>query len=59
MKHDKSYERWIFNQVKPIFATYFLHILLGQTSAFHALISLLNSCKNLQFLIFWGTMAHI
>ena len=53
--HNKSYES-MFNQIK---ATYFLHILEGQTSGFHTLISLLNSYKNLQFLIFWGTRAHI
>ena len=43
-----------FNQM-----TYFLHILQGQAFGFHTLISFLNSCKDLQFLIFWGTMAHI
>ena len=53
--HNKSYES-MFNQIK---ATYFLHILEGQASGFHTLISLLNSYKNLQFLIFWGTRAHI
>ena len=37
----------------------FSYILQGQTSGFHTLISLLNSCKDLVFLIFWGTMAHI
>ena len=41
-----------FNQMKPIFATYFLHILQGQVLGFHTLISFLNSYKNLQFLIF-------
>ena len=45
--------------MKLIFATYFLHILQGQALGFHTLISFLNSCKDLQFLIFWGTMAHI
>ena len=52
MKHNKSHERCMFNQMKPIFATYFLHILQGQALGFHTLISLLNSCKDLQFLIF-------
>ena len=59
MKHKKSYERCMLNQMKPIFATYFLNILQGQASGFHTLISFLNSCKNLQFLKFWGSMAHI
>ena len=60
MKNNiKSYERCMFNEIKPISATYFLHILQGQASGFHTLISLLNSCKDLQFLIFWGTMVHI
>ena len=57
--HNKSYERFMFNQIKAIFATYFSHILQGQASGFHTLISLLNSCKDLQFLIFCGTKAHI
>ena len=35
MKHNKSNERCMFNQIKPIFATYFLHILQGQASGFH------------------------
>ena len=48
-----------FNQMKLIFTTYFLHILQGKALGFHTLISFLNSCKDLQFLIFWGTMAHI
>ena len=55
----KSYERCMLNEIKPIFATYLLHILQGQASGFHTLISLLNSCKDLQLLIFWGTMVHI
>ena len=59
MKHNKFYERCMFNQMKPIFGTYFLHILQGQASGFHTLISFLNSCKDLQFLIFLGNMAHI
>ena len=62
MKHKNSYERLCliqFNRMKPIFATYFLHILQGQALSFHTLISFLNSCKDLQFLIFWGTMTHI
>ena len=59
MKHNKSYEMCMFNQMKPIFATHFLRILQGQASGFHTFISLLNSCKDLQFLIFLGTMAHI
>ena len=57
MKH-KSYESGMFNQMTTIFAAYFLHILQGQASDFHTLISLLNSCKDLQFLIIWGIMAH-
>ena len=52
MKHNKSYERSIFNQMKPTFAKYFVHILQEQASGFHTLISLLNSTKDLQFLIF-------
>ena len=50
--NNKSYEKFMFNQIKAIFATYFSHILQGQASIFHTLISLLNSCKDLQFLIF-------
>ena len=57
--YNKSYERFMFNQMKTIFATYFSHILQVQTSGFHTFISPLNSCKDLQFLIFWGTRAHI
>ena len=49
----------MFYQTKPIFATRFLHILQVLASGFHTLISLLNSCKNLQFLIFWCTITHI
>ena len=41
-----------FNQMKPIFVTYFLHILQGQALGFHILISFLNSGKDLQSLIF-------
>ena len=52
MKHNKSYDRCMFNQMKPIFATYFLRIVQGQASAFHTLISLLISRKDFQFLIF-------
>ena len=52
MKHKISYERCMLNQMKPIFATYSLHIQQGQASGFHTLISFLNSCKNFQFLIF-------
>ena len=59
MKLNKSYESCMFNQMKSIFAAYFLHILQGQSSGFHTLICFLNSCKDLQFLIFWGTMARI
>ena len=59
MKHNKSYEMCTFNQMKPIFATHFLRILQGQASGFHTFISLLNSCKDLQFLILWDTMAYI
>ena len=43
MQHNKSYKGCIFNQIKPIFATYFLHILQGQAPSFHTLISFLNS----------------
>ena len=50
--NNKSYERFMFNQMKPIFATYFLYILQRQASGFHSLISLLNSCKDLQCLTF-------
>ena len=57
--HNKSYERFMFSQIKAIFATYFSHILQGQASGFHTLISLLTSCKDLQFLTFWGSRAHI
>ena len=57
--NNKAYERCMFNQIKSIFATYFSHILQGQASVFHTLISLLNSCKDLQFLIFSGTRAHV
>ena len=52
MKKKKKYERRMFNQIKSIFATYFLHILQRQASGFHTLIILLNSCKDLQFLMF-------
>ena len=38
-----------FNQMKPVFATYFLHILEGQALSFHTLISFANSCKDLVF----------
>ena len=51
-KQQKSDGRCMFNQIKSIFATYFSHILQGQASGYHTLISLLNSCKDLQFLIF-------
>ena len=34
MKNNKSYERCVFNQMKPIFATYLLDILQGQASGF-------------------------
>ena len=40
------------NQMKPIFAAYFLHILQGQALGFHTLISFSYSCKYLQFLTF-------
>ena len=33
----------MFNQMKPISTTYFLHILQGQDSGFHTLISLFCS----------------
>ena len=36
-----------------------LHVLKWQGLGFHTLISPIDSCKDLQFLIFWGTMAHI
>ena len=49
----------MFNQTKPIFATYFLRILQGQPLGLYTLISPLNSRKDLQFLIFQGTMTHI
>ena len=49
MKHNKSYESGMFNQMTTIFAAYFLHILQRQASGFHTLISLLHSCKGLQF----------
>ena len=42
----------MFNQTKPLFATYFLHILQGQASSFHTLIIHLNSCKDLQLFMF-------
>ena len=48
----------MLNQIKPIFATYFSHILQGQASGFHTLISLLNFCERLQFLIFSGSTPH-
>ena len=48
-KNNESYERHMFNHMKPIFATYFLHILQGQASGFNILINLLNSCEDLQF----------
>ena len=58
--YNKSYERFMFNQIKAIFATYFSHILQVQALGFHTfIISLLNSCKDSQFLIFRGTRAHI
>ena len=47
------------NQMKPIFATYVLHIFRRQALSVHTLISFLNSCKDLQFLMFWGTMVYI
>ena len=49
---SKSYERCMINHMKPKFATYFLYIQQGPASGFHTLISLLNSWKDLQFLIF-------
>ena len=57
--NNKSYERCMFNQIKPIFATYFSYILQEQASGFHTLINLLNSYQDLQILMFWGTRAHI
>ena len=51
MKHNKSYEWCMLNQTKPIFATHCLQILQGQALGFHTLITLLNSCKDLQFSI--------
>ena len=45
--------------IKAIFTTHFSQILQEQASDFHTLISLLNSCKDLQFLIFSGTSPHI
>ena len=47
--NNKSYGRCMFNQMKIIFATHFLHILQGQASGFHTLISQLNSCKDSVF----------
>ena len=58
MENKKYYERCVLNQMKSIFPTYVLHILQGQASGFHTLISLLNSCKDLQFFIFQRTMAN-
>ena len=52
VKQNQSYERCMFNQKKPIFATYFLHILQGQATGFRTLTSLLNYYEDLQFLIF-------
>ena len=49
----------MFNEIKAIFATHFSHILQVQASTFHTFIILLNYCKNLQFLVFWGTRAHV
>ena len=49
----------MFDQIKPIFATYFSHILQGPASGFHTLISLLNSCEDLKLLFFCGTRADI
>ena len=40
-------KRGMFYQMKPIFAPYFLHILQGQASGLHTLISFLNYCKDL------------
>ena len=40
------------NQMKPIFATYVLHMFRRQALSVHTLISFLNSCKDLQFLMF-------
>ena len=57
--NNKSLKKSMFNQIKLIFATYFSHILQGQGSGFHTSISLLISCKDLQFLIFRATSAHI
>ena len=49
----------MFNQINPIFEMYCSRILQGRGLGFHTLISLSNSCKDSQFLIFRGTMAHI
>ena len=45
MKDNKSYERCMFNQMKPILAMQFLYILQGQASGFHTLMNLLNSSR--------------
>ena len=41
MKRNNSYESCMFSQMKWIFAMWFLHILQGQASGFHTLISFL------------------
>ena len=58
MKHNKSYKRYMFNQMKQICATYFLHNLQEKASGFHNLIRLLNSCRDLVFNIL-RYQAHI
>ena len=42
MKHNKSYESCMFNQMKPTSATYFFHILQGKALGFHTLIIFLK-----------------
>ena len=36
---SKSYERCMFNHMKPKFATYFLHIQQGSASGFHTSVT--------------------
>ena len=57
--YNKSYDRFMFNQIKAILTTYFSHIVQVQASGFHTSVGLLNSSKDLQFLIFWGIRTHI
>ena len=52
MKHNRPYEKCMFSQMKPMFATYFLHILQGQAWCFHTLVSFLNLKSLTVFLYF-------